>query len=379
MAISPNSPQRMKIGIDARLWSQTGIGRYVRNLILNLAEIDNKNEYVIFVVKKDREEIGIKLKKYSNWKIVVFNTKWHSILEQINFPKVINKEKIDLMHFPYFSVPIFYRGSYVVTIHDLIYHHFISGEASTLPLWLYGFKMLAYRLIINTAAKRSKKIIAVSHFTKEDIIENLMVNKRKIEVVYEGANDFKSLSGEKVDYKDYFLFVGNVYPHKNAEKLVKAFEEFSKNNDYKLVFVGKDDYFYQKLRKTTKKLEKAGKVIYEFDITDKKLTALYKNSLALIRPSLMEGFSLPPIEALMAGTIPLVSDIPVHREILGDRAIYFNQKDIYDIVSKMNFVAKLTNQKREELISKGKERISSFSWKKAAQETLHIYEGSPGL
>lgn len=369
----------MKIGIDARLWSQSGIGRYTKNLILSLAQIDKKNEYVVFTLSSDKEEIGTKLKSYNQWKIIEFNARWHSISEQISFPKIIDKEKIDLMHFPYFSVPFFYRSPFVVTIHDLIYHHFISGEASTLPLWLYGFKMLAYRLTINAAAKKAKKIIAVSNFTKDDIIDNLVVNKRKIEVVYEGANDFIVSGNGANEYGNYFLYVGNAYPHKNPEKLIKAFEIFSKENDFKLIFVGKEDFFYKKIRKRTKKLEKNRKIIYEFNVSDEKLAILYKNSVALIRPSLMEGFSLPPIEALMSGTVALVSDIPVHREILGESAIYFNPNDIYDIVSKMNFVSKLTNQKREELISSGREIASSFSWKKSAQQTQKIYESCLSL
>lgn len=369
----------MKIGIDARLWNQTGIGRYIKNITLNLARIDKKNNYVVFVLKSDKQEIESKLKNYKRWSVVEFNTKWHSFSEQISFPKAIDKEKVDLMHFPYFSVPLFYKEPFVVTIHDLIYHHFISGEASTLPLWLYGFKMIAYRLSINAAVRKAKKVIAVSNFTKDDIIENLMVNKGNIEVIYEGADDF-NVSGRRAnEYGNYFLYVGNVYPHKNPEKLIKAFEIFSKENDFKLIFVGKDDYFYKKLRKRTKNLEKKGKIIYEFDLSDENLAMLYKNSIALIRPSLMEGFSLPPIEALMSGSIALVSDIPVHSEILKDGAVYFNPDGIYDIVSKMDYVAHLTSQKREEIISKGKENISSFSWKKSAQQTLKIYESCLSL
>lgn len=368
----------MRIGIDARLWSQSGIGRYLRNLAVGLEGIDKKNEYVLFARSVDKEEIEKKINN-KKWKVVEYNTKWHSLREQIGFSKKIESEKIDLMHFPYFSVPVLYKGPFVVTIHDLIYHHYISGEASTLPLWLYGFKMLAYRIAINSAAKKAKKIIAVSNFTKEDIIENLMVNKRNVQVVYEGADDFKSSLEKEAVYKNYFLFVGNVYPHKNAEKLVKAFEIFSKNNDFKLVFVGARDFFYEKLMKKTKKLEKTNKVFYEFGVTDERLGSLYKGAVALVRPSLMEGFSLPPMEALISGTLPLVSDIPVHREILKDNAIYFNPNDIYDIVSKMDYASKLTYQKRENLITKGKESISSFSWKKTASETLHIYESCLSL
>ena len=247
----------MRIGIDVRLCNESGVGRYIRNLVVNLAKIDKKNSYVIYVNNKDREEVEKVINK--EWKVVSFNSAWHSLSEQIYFPRQLGKDNLDLVHFPYFSIPVFYRSPYVVTIHDLIPYHFATGNASTLPLWLYGFKILAYRFVINSAARNAKKIIAVSNFTKDDIIDNLKVNKRNLEVVYEGADDFKSEAKEDSSMGKYFLYVGNVYPHKNADKLIKAFEAFNKKNpQYYLIFAGREDTFYKTFRKSYKKLENAG-------------------------------------------------------------------------------------------------------------------------
>ena len=131
----------MKIGIDIRLWNQTGVGRYIRNLVLNLAEIDKKNGYVLFARSEDFQSIKSEIKN-PNWKLVKADIKWHSISEQINFPSILNKENLDLVHFPYFSVPIFYNKPYVLTIHDLIIDHFPTGKASTLFLPFYYFKII---------------------------------------------------------------------------------------------------------------------------------------------------------------------------------------------------------------------------------------------
>src|SRR5258705_8253378 len=125
----------MRIGIDGRLWHETGVGRYIRNLVANLAQIDNTNEYVLFV------KTGFKIKdlpgrqagsgfKNDKWKIVETDIHWHSLKEQMQFPAVLNKENLDLMHFPYFSHPIFYNKPFVITIHDLIMNHFPTGKAS---------------------------------------------------------------------------------------------------------------------------------------------------------------------------------------------------------------------------------------------------------
>src|SRR5882672_11359440 len=128
----------MRIGIDARLWNETGVGRYIRNLVANLAQIDKTNEYVLFV------KTGFKIKdlgfKNDKWKIVETDIHWHTLKEQLLFPAVLNKENLDLMHFPYFSHPIFYNKPFVVTIHDLIMNHSLTGKASTFPYPLYLMK-----------------------------------------------------------------------------------------------------------------------------------------------------------------------------------------------------------------------------------------------
>jgi len=368
----------MKIGIDARLWNESGVGRYIRNLVINLDKIDEKNSYVLFIRETDREEVQSRVGE--NFTIVSFNSKWHSLSEQINFPKIIEKQKVDLMHFPYYSMPAFYRSPYVLTIHDLILHHFPTGKASTLPFWLYGFKMLSYKFVINNAAWNAKKVITVSNFTKNDVIDHLRVHKRNVEVIYEAANDFKISSNEKVEYENYFLYVGNVYPHKNAERLIKAFEIFlRKHPDYNLVFAGRKDVFYERLKKSNKKLINNGKLFFDYDAGDKELAALYKNAIALVRPSLMEGFSLPPLEAMESKCLVLGSDIEVHREIFGDSMIYFEPKDISGIVGKMEKIINMNETTKKALIEKGLRIASKFSWEETARQTLAVYESSLSL
>src|SRR5688500_13416898 len=99
----------MKIGIDCRLWNETGVGRYIRNLVGQLQEIDKKNEYVLFMLPKDVANSKWKMEN-GKWKIVLADIRWHSVEEQVKFPKILEKENLDLMHFPYFSVPIRYKG-----------------------------------------------------------------------------------------------------------------------------------------------------------------------------------------------------------------------------------------------------------------------------
>lgn len=364
----------MKIGIDCRFWLQTGVGRYTRNLILELAKIDKENEYVLFVRKEDYDQIKSQVSS-PRFSLVKTNIRWHSLAEQIKFPSLLNKYDLGLVHFPYFSHPIFYNKPFVVTIHDLIINHFPTGKASTQPISVYALKWLGYRKVLSHAVKKSKKVIAPLEFVKNDLARTLNVSKDKIVVTPEGFD--ASISGNKTaNYKlptiNYFLYVGNAYPHKNLEKLIEGF--YKSKVDVNLVLVGKDDYFYKRLEK-----EKFRNLIFLHNVTDSELFHLYSNSIAAVSASLMEGFGLLPLEAFGAGTIPVVSNIPAFREVCGDGAIYFNPQDADDIAKKLIEVSKLTKQEREKIIKKGKTILSKFSWSKMAKQTLKIYESSLSL
>jgi glycosyltransferase involved in cell wall biosynthesis len=360
----------MKIGIDCRLYQETGVGRYVRNLIKNLQVLDKKNKYVLFVLSKDRDEI-LKQVDNENFRIVKADIKWHTLSEQLRFPQILNKENLDLMHFPYFSVPVYYRRPFVVTIHDLIVDHFSTGKASTLPSYIYSLKLYSYKFVLKQAAKNAKKIIAVSQATKNEIIDHLKINEHKIEVTYEGVDRqiANSLVPDKLQNKKYFLYVGNAYPHKNLNRLLQAYKTL-KQNVY-LVLVVKKDYFYERLKRKANDLNLSERVIFLHDIKDGELSGLYRKAIALVFPSLMEGFGLPVLEAMANNCLVLASDIPSLKEICLDSAIYFNPHDIQDIAEKMNeaCLGGYSGKKENAL-----ERSKSFSFEKMAKETIKIYE-----
>ncbi len=356
----------MKIGIDARLWNQTGVGRYIRNLVYNLQILDKKNDYVVFVMSEDFNDIKFKIQN-SKFKILNCNIKWHSIAEQIKFTRLINKENLDLIHFPYYSIPVFYNRFFVVTLHDLIPLHFQTGKASTLPFPFYKFKFFAYRFVVSQAAKKAKKIIAPSNATKKDIVEYLKVPSSKIQTIYEGVDKALMNSVQSGNKKDHFLYIGNAYPHKNLEFLLKVFKDLP---DLRLILVGKEDYFYKKLKKKAEKLNVTNVKFFGF-ATDAELSDLYKKAKALIIPSLIEGFGLPALEAMANNCLVIASDIPVLHEVCGDAAIYFDPKNSGDLAEKLNNVNTSNHQDK---IEKGYKRVKQFSWEKTAQETLKLYK-----
>lgn len=375
----------MRIGIDVRLWGQTGVGTYIRNLVTNLSEIDKKNEYVLFARSFDKKDVEDNVPK--SWVIVSADIPWHGISEQLKFPKLLNKFNLDLVHFPYFSVPIFYRRPYVITVHDLIVNRFNTGRASTLPLPFYVVKRLGYQTVLGNAIGQAKKIIVPTGTVGRDLMrEYPFADKSKIQVTYEGGFD-KELNPpaggsklKKIDGK-YLLRVGNYYPHKNVEGLITGFKLFlnqrsAKVEQPKLILVGKKDYFYERMEKLVQSLGISSNILFLDNIDDSELVSLYKNAAATIVPSFAEGFSLTCVEAMSLGSPVLVSDIPVHREVCEDAAIYFDPKDLKNIAERIGFALDLIDSSRKELVEQGKKQAKKFSWRKMAEETLKIYESA---
>ncbi len=368
-----------KIGIDIRLWNETGIGRYIRNLIFELAKIEQKNKYVLFARPDDIPEIN-RLSNISEAKekfiIIPTSIKWHSIQEQVEFPRILMKYKLDLMHFPYFSVPVFYRRSFVVTVHDLIINHFPTGRATTLPLPLYRIKRVGYELILKSAVSGAKKIIVPSEATRRELVEHYQIKEDKIIVTQEGIDENIN-SFTPVVFKDkhpYFLYVGNVYPHKNIEVMLEAFKIFSIQHPGVVIkLVGKQDYFYKRLRMYVEK-HKISHVEFMGYVDDSKLSNLYSNAVATVIPSLMEGFGLTALEAMKMKSLVVVSKIPSLQEVCGKNAIYFDPNDTLSIVDAMNISLNLKSEDKKKMLSSAMEHSETFTWEKMAKQTIAVYD-----
>jgi glycosyltransferase involved in cell wall biosynthesis len=372
----------MKIGIDARLYSQTGVGRYIRNIIQELAKIDKKNHYVVFLHRSDYDAFKL---PNSDWKIKKTDIAWHSLAEQLIFPKLLQEEHCNLIHFPYFSIPIFYRGKFVVTIHDLIMNHFDTGHATSLPIPLYRLKRFGYGLVLKHAIVKSQKIITVSEATKREIIDHYHVQNEKIIVTYEASEPpMKSInkphSLPRISPGNYILYVGNAYPHKNLNRLLRVFHTVkSQFPKLHLVLAGRIDYFYKRLEQLVK-IQNVPDVIFTGEVDDSKLAWLYSNASCFILPSFMEGFGLPLLEAMSYGCPVLASNIPAVREICDQACIYFDPGNEEDIKDKIIQIINCENRGlRKKLIELGHQQTNKYSWETTVKETLQVYESCSGL
>lgn len=358
----------MLIGIDARFFGPRGkgLGRYTQKLIEHLEIIDDKNEYRIFLRQENFNNYQPKNPKF---KKVLADYRWYSLAEQIFLPIKIYRAKIDLMHFPHFNVPIFCPTKFVVTIHDLILKYFQSRRASTLGPIKYFLKNLVYRLVIWLAIKRAKKVITVSNYVKKDILDCFKISAEKVKVIYEGAPSVIQQSLRELPNqirRPFLLYVGNAYPHKNLERLIKAFDILKKDfENLHLVLVGEKDYFYERL-------ERKEKIIFAGFVSDELLGAFYQNAEVYVFPSLCEGFGLPALEAMAHGLPVISSKATCLPEILGNAAFYFDAKNTKDMAEKIKRVLE-DNKLKQNLIVRGFSQIKKYSWPKMAEQTLLCY------
>ncbi|MCF6276851.1 MAG: glycosyltransferase family 4 protein [Candidatus Magasanikbacteria bacterium] len=372
----------MRIGIDARMYGpkQAGLGRYIQKLLENLVEIDSENEYVIFLKEDNFNLFETKNPKF---KKVLADIHWYGKGEQLLFPKIIKKEGVDLMHFPHWNVPLFYRAPFVVTIHDLILLHYPNRRASTLNPVLYFLKYIFFRIILWHATNNSKKIITVSKFVKNDLIKTSKVKQEKIVVTYEaslekiGGADKSVLEKYNIT-KPFVMYVGNAFPHKNLEMLVKSWkffiEKYSKN--YQLVLVGKENYFYKRLQKEVEKYNDKNlseSIKITGFVPDEELSQLYKKCGLYVFPSLYEGFGIPPLEAMQYGVPVVSSDRSCMPEILEDAANYFDPEN-YQEMAKVIYKNLTNKEERKKLQENSKRVLKKYSWKKMVEETIEIYK-----
>lgn len=390
-----NTKKSRIIGIDARFYGPIGkgLGRYTQEIVDNVITLLSSTPEINFVIFLSVENFsdfncdGQKVKK------VLIKARWYSLAEQIEIPYRLWQEKIDLVHFPHFNVPILTLTPFIVTIHDLILTKFPTYRATTLHPLLYWLKDKAYRLVISLAVKRAKKIITVSEFTKNDLINQFKVEPSKILVTYEGvANLIKSnesLLTAKLDNKKvlelynlstpFLLYVGNAYPHKNLEGLIRIFGKLrTDQTDLKLVLVGKEDYFYNRVKEFAKHhnfwqpANHNSLVAFPGYIPDEHLAVIFEVASAYVFPSLYEGFGLPPLEA-MAHNCPVVSSNRASMpEILGEAALYFDPENEAEAVTIISGLLN-NNEQRLKMIDLGQKQAKKYSWLECAKTTSQAY------
>lgn len=358
-----------KIGIDARLYFQTGVGVYLRNILHYLQLSPPKNtRFYIYILKQDASYITFNNKNFITRPVLA---KWHTLQEQVGFLNDIYGDKLDLMHFTYFSYPILYKEKFIATIHDLTPLKFKTGRASTKNRFIFELKHRAFEFVLSRQVANATKIITPTETVKKQLskIYGSKV-KDKTKAIYEGVDYELMETKPNMDLRHrfpqrFFLYVGNFYPHKNVERLVDAFKKIQK--DVNLVLIGPNNYFSERLKYKIHS-EKITSVFLFHKANTADLVYFYKNSLALINPSLSEGFGLPIIEATYFNLPIIASNLEVFHELLGNQFISIDPNSTSDIESKINYF--LQNRPKVDYGN----ILEKYSFRKMTEEISDLYK-----
>lgn len=366
----------MKIGIDCRMWNETGMGRYTREIVKSLALLDQTNSYVLFFRSDVIDTIELPL----NFKKVRADIYWHTFKEQLLFPLILLKENLDLLHIPTPNCPVLYPKKFVVTIHDLTILRVKTGRATTLSYPLYLLKRIGFRINLINALYRSSKVFTVSDFVKQDIVKTYKISPDKV-IITKNAVDpkFKPASEQEVlnsmnKYKinsPYLFYIGNAHPHKNLERLIEVFGSISQQHpDYQLILGGKKDFFYTRLAEEVKGKPFANKINFIGFVDDVDLPSLYTGAALYINPSMYEGFGIQVLEAFACGVMVVCSNTTSLPEIGKDIAVYF---DPYSVEHMTSVILNAINNPRPDLIGKGKLEVQKYSWQDTTSTILKVY------
>lgn len=359
----------MLIGIDgneANLKIRVGVGQYAYNLLLELYRQNKNDLYYIYLKDAPLKDLPPENK---NWHYLVFGPKflWTKFALPI---RLFSHPRPQLFYSPSHYSPSFSPVPTIPTIHDIGYLNYQDQFT----------KKDLYQLInwTKSSLKQAKHIVAVSQFTKNELIKTYQISPQKISIIYNGVSvpskiSVSTLQKVKEKFKissPYFLAVGTLKPNKNYPFLIEAFSTFIKNyssrgQSYQLVIAGKKGWLYDEIEIILKKLNLTNQVIFTDYISEEEKWALYQGAISLVIPSTYEGFGIPAIESQIIGTPVIASSIPPLKEVLVDSALYIDPQNLNSLV--VAFQKILSPDLRQKLITRGKIQSAKFTWKKSAE------------
>ena len=315
----------MRITLDARMMgpeNTRGIGRSIAELVRSMLRAAPQHRYALLARKPELSPfLG-----HPSVEHIGADFGWYGPAEQLALPPLIRRTRPDIFHAPHWNVPVLSRVPRIVTIHDLILlEEPLSANATTRGPAVAAVKRLGYRVSLHDALFRSRRILVPTEFVADWIKRRFPRLTTPIDVTGEGMPTVKSqipnpksqTSSKSPDWSEpdlnqpYLLYVGSAYPHKNLERLLEAWKIIAQRHAaLTLVLAGERDVF---MRRLEERVKASGHTQVRFfgRVSDEELSRLYEQALAFVFPSRLEGFGLPPLEALAHGCPVAASDIPV--------------------------------------------------------------------
>jgi len=384
----------LRIAFDARHVRDFGFGTYIRNLLHALAAIGVPHHFFLISREEDRHEFdGLP----DNFERVFYETRDTDRQNQVAFPWLIRRLKVDLSHIPLVQVPLLMPRPYVVTVHDLSALVFDSRAG-----WRHEARLMTLRRTFQRAAR----VIAVSDSTLRDVVNIVGIPADKVQRIY-GAPDprfshhlpggdaraagpeawarerRRILERYQVNYP-FLLYAGTIRPQKNIPRLIEAFalvkRELAndpKYADLRLIIIGDEISRYPLVRQTVLQSRIDGAVRFLGFVSLNALRVFFGAAEAFVFPSLYEGFGLPPLEAMASGTPVVCSKSTSLAEVVGDAAMIVSPDNVFDIARGIRDVLQSPDL-RAQMVVRGYARVARFTWEETACQVNAVYESSAG-
>lgn len=347
-----------------------GNGTFARRMLGQLQRLDKTNEYELFLrdipgIVRTFDVVG---SNFRTRKVALGGNRLERILyEQVRLGRTIEHGHYDLLYCPSLAVPLALRNTPVInTIHDLT------------PMVVRKYGPLRHRYYVGMARRttsRVDRIVTVSENSKRDIQRFLGVSPERIRVVYNFLDEgYSRHQAAPNKWGRYFLFVGTIQPGKNIGRLISAFDEYvkqSNDSSAKLVVAGKLGWHYQDVILKAKEVDVADRILFTGYVSEFELRDLYTHALALVYPTLYEGFGIPPLEAMTLGTPVVASDVASIPEVVGDAALLVDPLESRSIAAAM---CKIVDESTvASLRPKLKHQASRFDGSREAQKLLQLF------
>lgn len=368
----------MRIGIEAqRVFRRNkhGMDYVVLQEIKELQKLDTKNEYFVFVAPG----VDRCLKDTKNVHIIVIGESFYPVWEQITLPRAAKKYNLDILHCTSNTAPIYCDIPLVLTLHDIIFLEPRDKNNKSLYQnmgWLYR------RKVVPKILDKCRRIITVSNFEKQNIINKLNIPEKRMAMIYNGYNewfttfrDVADIYKSYIDKPGYFFFLGNTDPKKNTERTLIAYSKYLEKSSIKrkLLMADLDKEYLNGIIERNHIENIREQIVMPGYIVNSDLPYIYNRAFAFLYTSLRESFGIPLLEAMACGTPVITSNTSSMPEIAGNDAILINPESSDEIAEKM---IQLENNELYYNAQKeiGLKRAELFSWKKTAEQLLSLYE-----
>lgn len=376
----------MNILIDTRLLSKgriSGIEEYARFIIQHLLERDEKNTYQFFYsgIKKTPFPDEWKKKKTKVFEVNIPNRLLEVSMRMVGMPRIAERLESDIVFSPHFNFfPNSKKAKRIITFHDLSFVHFPEFYPLRKRIW-------HWQQDYKRQAMNADALIAVSEFTKQDLVRTLGIEPQKIHVVHSGINPWYKRLPEndkaKAQFikehgivKPFLLFAGTLEPRKNISGIIKAFDVVKEdpfNRELQLIIVGKRGWLCDTIFKDAKNAKWAKDIIFWGEASYEDLRMLYNLTEAFIYPSFFEGFGFPPLEAEACGAPVITSNRSSLPEIMNGSALLVDPWKTEELIYAISLLLK-NDTIKETLRARGFENAKRFTWQNAADALISIFD-----